>query len=291
MPRPPGERSGIMLFARAADSPHLSKARVQRYPLLSSWALRLKGVQWSIQLKRVPRAEPCDAEMAQNIYQEIIDSIKECLYHRWDCTQLMEEPGWRSTGTSRLDPMSKFQQKNCAAYDHFRDIKEGSCEESLAVAQDAHRQALVAAALLKDKIERVGNSISHGQRQSGSQRWLQSQVLSGSHRQSHSHCWRRSRAAQCSRESSVRRTQSPSLLCSRQWVSPSIEADNSRPLSWADKMVKGNHTDWSQPKAEDLGCPLMLDPWVQEFLSGGNHLRAAKNAGMSLINWECQNHP
>ena len=86
------------------------------------------------QLKRVPGAEPCDMEMAENICQEILDSIKKLLHHKQDHAQLMEEPGQRPTGTSRPDPQSEFQQKTHAAYDHFRDIKEGSCKEALAVA-------------------------------------------------------------------------------------------------------------------------------------------------------------
>ena len=55
-------------------------------------------------------------------------------------------------------------------YDHFRDLKEGSCKQAIAMAWDAHRQALVAMALLEDKIERLSHSVSHGHWQSGSQK-------------------------------------------------------------------------------------------------------------------------
>ena len=49
---------------------------------------------------------------------------------------------------------------------------------------------------------------------------------------------------------------------------PSNEADDSLPLSWADKMAQGDQPGWSQPEPEDLGCLPKLDPQVQEFLSG-----------------------
>ena len=222
------------------------------------------------QLKRVPSMNPCDVEMAENIWQEILNSVKEHLWHRWECAQLEEESGQGATSASRPDPWSKFQQRVHATYDHFWDLTEGSCKQVLAVHSDAHRWVLAAMAFLEDKIERLSHSISHGHQ------WL------GSHRQSWSHQWRISRAAdQCSREPPTsshcgehasRRAQSPSPLHSRWQVtfedSPSVGADNSRLLSWADKMVWGDHSDWSQPKPEDLECLPTLDLQVQEFLSG-----------------------
>ena len=33
-------------------------------------------------------------------------------------------------------------------------------------------------------------------------------------------------------------------------------------------MAQGDHTDYSQPKAEDLGCPPTLGPWVKGLLPG-----------------------
>ena len=107
------------------------------------------------QLRRVPGVCPCDEEMVRNIYKEILNSVKEHLHCRHDHTQSMKEPGQRSTSSSR--PF-KLQQKVCAAYNHFWDLKEGS----LAVAWDTHRWALATVALLKDKIERLSCSINHG---------------------------------------------------------------------------------------------------------------------------------
>ena len=45
------------------------------------------------QLKRVPGTSPCDVEMVENIHQEILNSVKECLQHRWKHVQLDEKPG------------------------------------------------------------------------------------------------------------------------------------------------------------------------------------------------------
>ena len=86
------------------------------------------------QLKRVPSMNPSDVQMVEDVHQEILNSVKEHLWHRWECTQPEEEPGQGSAGTSSPDPWSEFQQRVHATYDHFRDLKEGSCEEDLVVA-------------------------------------------------------------------------------------------------------------------------------------------------------------
>ena len=97
------------------------------------------------------------------------------------------------------------------------------------MAQDAHRQVLVAMSLLEDKIERLSHSVSHGHQ------WLRSWRQSGSHRHSCNYHQRRSRAVdQHSGESPTSshhatwRIQSPSPSHSRQQVtfedSPSVKA-------------------------------------------------------------------
>ena len=194
----------------------------------------------------------------------------------------MEEPGQRSTSASRPDPSPSSSKRAHVTYDHFRDLKEESCEEALAVAWDAHRQALAAMAFLKDKIERLSHSISHGHQ------WMASCRLSGSCRWSHSHWWRSRAVDWHSRESPVsshhasRRAQYPCLSHFRWQVtfeeSLSVGADDSQLLSWADEMVWGDHSDWSQPEPEDLECPHELDPQVQEFWSGEGML--------TVIEWE-----
>ena len=80
------------------------------------------------QLKRAPAVEPCDTEMAKNICEEILDSVKECLCCRWDHTQLMEEPGWKIHPAPLGWTLVQNPAKDHATYDPFRHIKEGSCE-------------------------------------------------------------------------------------------------------------------------------------------------------------------
>ena len=79
-------------------------------------------------------------------------------------------------------------------------------------------------------------------------------------------------ASSCLREHFSQRAQSPCPLYSRWQVvfegSLSIGDDDSCPLSWADKMVCSNHSDWSQPEPDDWKPPPTLDLRVQEFLIG-----------------------
>ena len=151
----------------------------------------------------------------------------------------------------------------------------GSCEEALAVARDAHWQALVAAALLEDKVERLSCSLSCSHQCSGSHR------CSGSCRQrpqAGSHQNKAPQVDACKEESSRRSAQSPSPVWLRQWVtfedSPGEDVRGEEPplLAWADDKGTGEPSDWSQPEPrmeeEDLECPPTLDPWVQEFLAG-----------------------
>ena len=112
--------------------------------------------------QRSPGKSPCDAEMEERIHQGILDSITEHLWQRLEHAQLEERPRWSPASASRPDPWAKFQDRVCTTYGHFRDLKEGSCEEALAIAWDVHRWVLAAVALLEDKIERLSHSLSYG---------------------------------------------------------------------------------------------------------------------------------
>ena len=90
---------------------------------------------------------PCDPEMEEEIHQEILDSLKEHLWHKWGPTQ-PEELGQGSASASRSDPQSKFHRRIQVTSDHLWNRWQESHEEVLRVAWDAHCQALVAAALL-----------------------------------------------------------------------------------------------------------------------------------------------
>ena len=103
---------------------------------------------------------PCDEEMEEHLHQEILDSIKEHLWHKWVPALPGEELSWHPAGTPRHNPQANYSTRNCATYDRFNDMKWCSCEEALAVVRDNQQQALVAAALLEDKIEKLSCSLS-----------------------------------------------------------------------------------------------------------------------------------
>ena len=63
------------------------------------------------QLWRLPSKSPCDAEM-ERVHQEILDSIKEHFWHRWECAQLEERLRQSPSSASRPDPWAKFQDRS-----------------------------------------------------------------------------------------------------------------------------------------------------------------------------------
>ena len=122
-------------------------------------------IYWDMyQLWRSPGELPCDEEMDDLLCHETLDSIKEHLWHKQDTTLPGEEFSWCPTSTPRLT----IAPRTMLTIDWFKDTMWGSCEEALAVARDANWQALVARALLEDKMDRVSHSLSHGCQCSGS---------------------------------------------------------------------------------------------------------------------------
>ena len=78
----------------------------------------------------------CDVEMGEHLCQEIQDSIKECLWHKWD--PAAPEESRCPTSTPRHDHQAEYSAHIQANYDQPKDTMWGSCEEALAVARDAH---------------------------------------------------------------------------------------------------------------------------------------------------------
>ena len=205
------------------------------------------------QLWRSPQKSPFEAKMEESVCQEILNSIKECLWHRQESDQPQGRLGQSPASASRPDLWAKFQDSVCAMYDHFRDLKEG---------------ALVAATLLEDKIERLSLDC-----------WW-----SGSHRQSGSD-WYRSQSAghplqvpqvASHHGGSVRLAELPSPSRSRQWVtfaelsldsSPERDAGLGEPYppTWSEWGL-GNPSNWSRTE-EDLECLPPLNPYVEGFLA------------------------
>ena len=90
------------------------------------------------QLQQLLGKSPCDAETEVHLCQEILDSIKECLWHRWDPTLPEERLSQHPTSTPRNDPQADYSAWNCAYYDQLKDTMWSSCEEAIAVVRDAH---------------------------------------------------------------------------------------------------------------------------------------------------------
>ena len=71
--------------------------------------------------------------MEERVHQEILDSVKEHLQHRQECTQSQEKLRQIPAGTTRPEQWAEFHDRVCTTYDHFKDLKEGSCEEALSI--------------------------------------------------------------------------------------------------------------------------------------------------------------
>ena len=82
------------------------------------------------QLWRLPGTNPCDMEMEERVCQEILASIKECLWHRQTCTQPEEEPRQSTTGTSRPDPQGQYGDRMHAMYWPLQRFNRGIMQRS-----------------------------------------------------------------------------------------------------------------------------------------------------------------
>ena len=90
--------------------------------------------------------------MEKCICQEILDSIKECLWLKQPSTLPETEQRWRPAGAPRPDPPTEFIAANCATYEQFTAMKY-SCEGTLALVRDTHEWVLAAAVLLEEKLK------------------------------------------------------------------------------------------------------------------------------------------
>ena len=75
------------------------------------------------QLWRLPGKIYCDEEMEACIHQEVMDSIKEFLWHKWLSALPGAELRWSPANVSRLDPKAEFNTRNHATYDRFMGNK------------------------------------------------------------------------------------------------------------------------------------------------------------------------
>ena len=105
------------------------------------------------QLWRLPGRSHCKDGTEEHICQEILDSLKEHLQLKQLSALLEGEWVQSLAGALRPGPQAAFAVANCKAYERFAGADQDSCEDALAIMQDTHWRALVAAALLEEKIE------------------------------------------------------------------------------------------------------------------------------------------
>ena len=100
------------------------------------------------QLQRLPDPPLCVPEWVKELACKILTSLEECLWWRWGGGQ-----EWCPTRASTSDHPAKAPQRT-----QQRD--DDSCGQALAKAREAHWQALAAAHLLEERIERLSWSVT-----------------------------------------------------------------------------------------------------------------------------------
>ena len=105
---------------------------------------------WDIyQLWRLPVRSHCKEGMEEHIHQEVLDSIKEFLWHKQLSTLPEAEQKQRPANAHRPDPQAEFAATHCAIYEQFAAMQWDSCEEALALTRYTHQHTLVAVAILE----------------------------------------------------------------------------------------------------------------------------------------------
>ena len=126
----------------------------------STWE-EIAELYWDVyQLQRLPTRSCCEEGMEQHLHQEVLDSIKEHLWHKWLSALLEAEQKWRPVNAHRPDPQVEFAAMHHATYEQFPAMQWDSCEEALALTRYAHQHALMAAAILEKKMECMSHSLS-----------------------------------------------------------------------------------------------------------------------------------
>ena len=241
------------------------------------------------QLWRLPRRGQWEEATEECLHQDVLNSLKEHLWLKWPSMPPEEQCRQNPVNVPWLDAQLEFVTANCHTHEEFMALKEDSCEGMLAIARDTHWQALVADAILRDKIEWLRHSISW---QCSGSCWH-----SGSHWCSGS-CWCRwFRSAGCPEDPQVTFhcgdtvwlwTQSPSPTWQKCWVTfaegstpvpgkesqeRDVRVDKAYQLPWPTWGTEGmmhNDSNWSRAEGgeEELECSLPLEPHLQGLLSG-----------------------
>ena len=138
------------------------------------------------QLQRLPRRGQWENTTKKCLCEDILDSLKECLWLKQPSAQPQERHRQMPANITWPDGQLEFVVANPHIYEEFMALKEDSCEGMLAMVRDAHHQALAVAAKVEDKIERLSHSITQ---QHSSSCWCYGSCW---HSGSHWHRWSRS---------------------------------------------------------------------------------------------------
>ena len=96
---------------------------------------------WDIyQLQWLPRRSYCKEGTEKCIHQEVLDSIKECLWCKQPSALPEVEQKWRPANAHRPDPQAEFTAMHCATYEQFAAMQKASCKEALPLTRYAHQQ-------------------------------------------------------------------------------------------------------------------------------------------------------
>ena len=186
----PSAGASDSLCLRQDASAETSTSAVELVGYKTTW-VEIRALYHEVyQQKRTPGMVLCNPEMEEEVHWEIIDLLKECLWHRQGPSLLEEEPKQSPIGTRtpRTPAQAEFHSWTQETYCWFQNKWQESCQEALRVARDAYHQVLVAAALLEGHIKRLGCSISHGQSISQWQSGTQQHLQSGGHSKSLRRC-------------------------------------------------------------------------------------------------------
>ena len=154
---PQGRKSMTMPSATAGGSHCLCRtweAEPSVVELIYTNLMRedIAKIYWDVyQLQRLLGKMPCDTVTEECLHQEMLNSIKECLWHKQDPAP--PEESKCPASTPGMNPQADYSTQDCTNYDWLKDMTRGPCEEALAVARDAHWQVLAATVLLEDKID------------------------------------------------------------------------------------------------------------------------------------------
>ena len=115
------------------------------------------------QLQKLPGESCCEGATEEQLWEEILASIKKCLWLGMPLESKGEHP---SSTPPQRDSWAKYLDSICRTHKGLTARKWDQDDEMLALNRDAHWKALPAATLLKDRIKRLGHSTSRQHSQS-----------------------------------------------------------------------------------------------------------------------------